>query len=250
MSNCSSPDRRFFTGTESLLEQSNGSHRVKYRGAGERIAYDYALETEHNPVDVSLVLPHYRARNQPLNHRLSMYVGSEQGASIKVKICRSFMPSRTTKFRLEVFSAAHTDITIWLPSDFKGHIHRSSHCKKTSFSSGFTNRIMQNACMTQSRRPSVVSMGNRSIHHFTDLYVSADVPSYSEKENMGFTSGGFDEDEVVVYTAGHVTFRMWDIHRGEPEARCREACKRVFGLGWCAKRAPEVAIDWDFLLED
>ena len=58
------------------------------------------------------------------------------------------------------------------------------------------------------------------------------------------------EDEVVVETAGTVTFRMWDIHRGEPEARCREACKRAFGLGWCSKRSPEVAIDWDFLLED
>ena len=59
-----------------------------------------------------------------------------------------------------------------------------------------------------------------------------------------------EEDEVVVDTAGAVTFRMWDVHRGEPEARCREACRRALGLGWCARRAPEVAIDWDFLLED
>ena len=58
------------------------------------------------------------------------------------------------------------------------------------------------------------------------------------------------EDEVVVDTAGAVRFRMWDVRKGAPEARCREACRRALGLGWCARRAPEVAIDWDFLLED
>ena len=68
--------------------------------------------------------------------------------------------------------------------------------------------------------------------------------------SYGFPLAPPDEDEVVVETTGSVTFRMWDIHRGEPEARCREACKRAFGLGWCSKRSPEVAIDWDFLLED
>ncbi|OJT12242.1 hypothetical protein TRAPUB_11230 [Trametes pubescens] len=244
--------------TESLLEQPTGSHRVKYMGAGEHASHDFALETDDRAIDVSLVLPHYRAHNQPYDHRLSMYVGSESGSSMKVKVCRKFTPSRTTNFRLEVQSASSADVTIWLPSDFKGHIHRSSTCKKVTFSAGFTNRIMRNVCLTQSRRPSVVSVSEHAAHRFTDVYVSDGRAGNGEKR--GSSGGAFPlafaldapggEDEVVVETAGTVTFRMWDIHRGEPEARCREACKRAFGLGWCAKRSNEVAIDWDFLLDD
>ncbi|KAH9934961.1 uncharacterized protein B0H18DRAFT_1082689 [Fomitopsis serialis] len=214
-----------------LLEQPTGSHRVKYHGAGDHSIWDFALETEHRPVDVSLVLPHYRARNQPFDHRLSMYVRSERAESMKVKV-----------FQLEVHSASNADITIWLPSDFRGRIHRSAHCRRVSFSAGFTNRIMQNVCMTQSRRPSLVAAIDKHITQYSDIYISDDAGVYSEKEhwNAGYICGGTEEDEVIVHTAGHVTFRMWD-------ARCREACKRVLGLGWCAKRAPEVAIDWDFL---
>lgn len=59
---------------------------MKYRGAGEGSGWDFALDTEHRPVDVSLMLPHYRARNQPLDHRLTMFVGSDLGESIKVKV--------------------------------------------------------------------------------------------------------------------------------------------------------------------
>lgn len=186
---------------------------------------------------------------------------------------------RTTKFKLEVHSAANSDVTIWLPSDFKGHIHRSTACKKVSFSAGFTNRILRNVCLTQSRRPSAVSMSqsrrpsavsmtDHAAYRFSEIYTVSDgrSPLASPNEKVKFAFPGFgggsgayygtlgcgpaDEDEVVVETAGTVTFRMWDIHRGEPEARCREACKRAFGLGWCSKRSPEVAIDWDFLLDD
>ncbi|KAI9056945.1 hypothetical protein FKP32DRAFT_1638945 [Trametes sanguinea] len=214
--------------TESLLEQPTGSHRVKYMGAGERASHDFTLETDDRPIDVSLVLPHYRAHNQPYDHRLSMYVGSESGSSIKVKVCRKFTPARTTNFKLEVHSAAGADVTIWLPSDFKGHIHRSSACRKVSFSAGFTNRIMRNVCLTQSRRPSVVSMSDHAAHRFSEIYVSDGRPGDKEKAAaaaagafpLGFADGL--EDEVVVETAGSVTFRMWDIHRGEPEARCRD----------------------------
>ncbi len=74
--------------TESLLEQPTGSHRVKYMGAGEHASHDFALETDDRAIDVSLVLPHYRAHNQPYDHRLSMYVGSESGSSMKVKVVR------------------------------------------------------------------------------------------------------------------------------------------------------------------
>ena len=141
------------------------------------------------------------------------------------------------------------DVTIWLPSDFKGRIHRSSRCRKVSFSAGFTNRILRNACLTQSRRPSVVSVSG-STYHYSDVYVSDTGFPSSEKENFYSVGGDAEEDEVFVHIEGHVTFRMWDIHRGEPEARCKEACKRMFGLGFCSKRTREVAIDWDFLLDD
>ncbi|KAI0350196.1 hypothetical protein OH77DRAFT_1413478 [Trametes cingulata] len=238
------------TSTESLLEQPVGSHRVKYMGAGERASHDFALETDDRSIDVSLVLPHYRAHNQPYDHRLSMYVGSECGASIKVKVCRKFTATRPTSFKLEVHSASGADVTIWLPSDFKGRIHRSSSCKKVSFSAGFTNRIMRNVCLTQSRRPSIVSVSDHSAYQFSEIYVSDGRPADKEKHGANLLGFAPAEDEVVVETSGAVTFRMWDIHRGEPEARCREACKRAFGLGWCSKRSNEVAIDWDFLLED
>ena len=75
------------TSTDSLLlEQPSGSHRVKYQGAGARQPFDFALETDSHAIDVSLVLPHYRARNQPYDHRLGMYVGSDSSAPIKVKV--------------------------------------------------------------------------------------------------------------------------------------------------------------------
>ncbi|KAI0781381.1 hypothetical protein BD413DRAFT_600746 [Trametes elegans] len=246
------------TSTESLLEQPTGSHRVKYMGAGPHASHDFALETDVRSIDVSLVLPHYRAHNQPYNHRLSMYVGTNCGRSIRVKVCRKFTPTRTTNFRLDVHASSAADVTIWLPSDFKGRIHRSAACKKAAFSAGFTNRIMRNAALTQSRRPSVVSVSEHSVYRFSELYVSdGRAPCAGEKRaTFGLGPCAFPpdadaaEDEVVVHTAGSVTFRMWDVHRGEPEVRCREACKRALGLGWCTKRSNEVAIDWDFLLED
>ncbi|PCH38426.1 hypothetical protein WOLCODRAFT_136266 [Wolfiporia cocos MD-104 SS10] len=237
--------------TESLLEQPSGSHRVKYRGAGERSKWDFTMDPCRRQIDVSLVLPHYRARNQPLDHRLSMFVGGDDADSIKVKVCRNFQPTRTTKFRLEVHSSSDAaDITIWLPSDFKGRIHRSSRCQRMSFSAGFTNRIMQNVSLTQSRRPSLVADADKQSHQISDIYIAEKASAYPQEDAWSASTlrGDLDEDEVVVITSGQVTFRMWDVHRGEPEARCREACKRVFG--WCTKRAPEVAIDWDFLLDD
>ncbi|GJE87933.1 hypothetical protein PsYK624_040160 [Phanerochaete sordida] len=230
-----------------LLEHANGSHRVKYRGAGPLSPHDFILETGRQNVDVSLVLPHFRARNQPLDHRLSMLVANGGLDPIKVKVCRNFTTARSTRFHLEVYAASSADITVWLPSDFKGHIHRSAHSKRVRFSAGFTNRIMHNVQLTQSRRPSLVTAGAGPDEPYSDIYISHPEPGYAEDKWYG---GVVEEDEVVVHTAGHVTFRMWDIDRGEPEVRAREACKRMFGFGWCAKRTPEVAIDWDFLIED
>ncbi len=120
---------------------------------------------------------------------------------------------------------------------------------------------MQNVQLThsngQSRRPSVVSPND--MYAYSDIYIAnstsdsdSDYDSQYSREKLhhGLGLGAMEEDEVVIHTAGQVTFRMWDIHRGEPEMRAKEACKRMFGFGWCTKRSPEVAIDWDFLLED
>ena len=165
--------------------------------------------------------------------------------------CRNFTTARSTKFHLEVHSSSGADVTIWLPSDFRGVIHRSSHCKRATFSSGFTNRIMSNVELTQSRRPSVITAFQTSTQSgespYSDIYVSN--PVYSEDDKW-FGAGDMEEDEVLVHTSGQVTFRMWDVQRGEPEARYKETCKRMFGFGWCMKRSPEVTIDWDFLLDD
>lgn len=180
-----------------------------------------------------------------------MSVGNDSDSPIKVKVCRTFTPTRIAKFQLEVHSSGESDVTIWLPSDFKGHIHRASTCKKVSFSPGFTNRIMSNVCMTQARRPSVIS-GNMFLtekenpYRYADIYIS-DADPYRPTEKWNASQ---DEDEVIVNTSGNVTFKMWDIHRGEPEAHYKEAAKRIFGFGCCSKRSPEVAIDWDFLLDD
>jgi hypothetical protein len=91
--------------------------------------------------------------------------------------------------------------------------------------------------------------GGNDVFAYSDIYV-ADSDSELEREKLPCGLSGAEEDEVVIHTGGQVTFRMWDIHRGEPEARAKETCKRIFGFGWCTKRSPEVAIDWDFLLDD
>lgn len=108
---------------------------------------------------------------------------------------------------------------------------------------------MQNVHLTQSRRPSVVSAFQSALphddYHYSDIYVSDQLPQDQDK---WFSITGEEEDEVFVYTSGQVTFRMWDVDRGVPETKCKEACKRMFG--WCMKRSPETAIDWDFLLDD
>ena len=84
-------DSHYPSSTESLLEQPSGSQRVKYQGAGSHSNYDYVLDTERrsSPIDVSLVLPHYRAKNQPVDHRLGMYVGNDSNDAIKVKVVRA-----------------------------------------------------------------------------------------------------------------------------------------------------------------
>ena len=200
-------------------EKPIGTRKVKYTAGSE---WDLAVETTQQPIDLLLVLPHYRARHQPVNHRMSMFLGSDS-APIRAKVvstrvtevtslansrprqCRQFPRSN---FYLEV-QGGTSDVTLWLPSDFKGHIH---HTGKAAFSPGFVNRIIRNVRL-----------------------------------NEGIYSNERDGDEVTVCTDGRVEFRMWDIHTGAPESLGKETWKRMFG---CGKKAPETAIDWDFLLND
>jgi hypothetical protein len=123
----------------------------------------------------------------------------------RLRQCRQFPRSN---FYLEV-QGGTSDVTLWLPSDFKGHIH---HTGKAAFSPGFVNRIIRNVRLNE--------------------------------EVYGNERNG---DEVTVCTDGRVEFRMWDIHTGAPESLGKETWKRMFG---CGKKAPETAIDWDFLLND
>ncbi|KAG5647198.1 hypothetical protein DXG03_001157 [Asterophora parasitica] len=170
---------------------AHGTHKVKYQPDEE---WDLQLDLPNQPIDVSLVLPHYRARNQPVDHRMSMYIGSDT-SPIKVKVCRHYPRSR---FYLEVQSDS-SDVTVWLPSDFRGQIHHNA--KTASYSAGFINRIMAHARINE--------------------------PAYDDIN---------DEDDVLVCTRGRVTFRMWDIQTRTPENSQKECLKRMFG---CTRKAPE-----------
>ncbi|KAH9977088.1 hypothetical protein BGW80DRAFT_1543159 [Lactifluus volemus] len=46
----------------------------------------FIADADERPVDVLLVLPHYRARCQPTKHRMSMYIHGR--AEIKATVCR------------------------------------------------------------------------------------------------------------------------------------------------------------------
>lgn len=48
------------------------------------------LKTQ-KPVDISLALPHYRARNQPVDHRLAMFISTES-SPIKLKVVCAISP--------------------------------------------------------------------------------------------------------------------------------------------------------------
>lgn len=59
---------------------------MKFRGAGSDSPHDFILDSEYKPIDVSLLLPHYRAKSQPIDYRLDMCVGNESDESIRVKV--------------------------------------------------------------------------------------------------------------------------------------------------------------------
>ncbi|KAJ7789407.1 hypothetical protein B0H14DRAFT_3891920 [Mycena olivaceomarginata] len=137
---------------QGLIYAPSGSHKVKYTGDN----WDFHLDIPTKAVDLSLVLPHYP---QPM----------------KLKVYRSYYHA---KFEMEV-RASTSDITIWLPSDFKGVIH----CPKaTTFSAGFVNRIM----------------GNVRLNDLDAKHV-------------------YDEDEVIVSTSGRVQIPALLLRAQAPE---------------------------------
>ncbi|KAJ7611593.1 hypothetical protein FB45DRAFT_803606 [Roridomyces roridus] len=188
---------------QNLIQAPTGTHKVRYTGED----WDFFFNAP-KPVDLSLVLPHHRARSQPIDHHFGMFVVNDTHP-MKLKVCRSYCRA---KFQLEV-RASSSDVTIWLPSDFRGAIH----CPRTAtFSAGFINRIMENIRLNESMAPEQLTPP--------------------------------DEDEVVVSTSGNVSFRMWDVQTGTPENTHKETFKRLF---CCARKSPETAAhDWDFLLEN
>ena len=108
-------------------------------------------------------------------------------------------------------SAHGGDVTIWLPSDFRGRIHRAgvgagvpsssssasapgsaagpsmTPARRVSFSAGFTNTIMRNVSLTQSRRPSVVSVAPAaaSEYRFSEKALPP-LPYYSSNEKQSY----------------------------------------------------------------
>jgi hypothetical protein len=200
---------------------------VRYAPKSE---WDYFEESGHKPIDTSLALPHYRARSQPIGHRLNLFVGTDS-ADIKVKVVSRQQPGSISQssftfgqcrtyprvnFYLEVH-AGSADVIVWLPSDFKGHIyhpsssspHSPSH--KLRFSTGFVNHIMPRVRLNEE----------------------------------AYNNDG--QDEVFVRSTGKVTFKMWDIVTAAPEKKSKETWKRLLS---CSRRTREKPMNWDFLLED
>jgi len=166
-----------------LIEQPLvGTVKVGYSSIAE---FDYEGRTLDAPVDLTLAIPQYRPRRQPDQHRVSMFVSSETG-SVRVKVARYCLHRA---FNLEVLGSS-SEITIWVPSNFKGFI--STTGTRASFSAGFTNHILPN------------------------VYINTPVPK------------DWEGDEIFVSTLGPVTFRMWDVFTQAPEVPHKEVWKRMF----------------------
>jgi hypothetical protein len=83
---------------------STGPHKVKYHGTGED--WDTTIENEKG-VDVSLVLPQHRARTQPLNYRMNMFVASE--GDVKAKVVSSPFVVKVLDARSDGISTVPSD---------------------------------------------------------------------------------------------------------------------------------------------
>jgi len=65
---------------------------VKYQGESD---WDFHVDGGRSAVDMSLILPHYRARHQPVDHRMSMFVANDN-EPIKLKVVRRTSSSNFT----------------------------------------------------------------------------------------------------------------------------------------------------------
>ncbi|KAI0318432.1 hypothetical protein OF83DRAFT_25132 [Amylostereum chailletii] len=200
-----------------LREKLVGSQKVHYQSQRD---WDFVVNSDDEPIDLTLILPHYRAYNQPTGHRMSMYIHSQRG-EVKSKICRS---SPRSPFFLSVHSSGLVPVTLYLPSDFNGTIRFPVRQPKVSCSAGFNNHILPRVHFSSSTR-----------HGSTE----------------------YDADEVEIYASGPVQLRMWDVAEGAPERSAREVIRQMYrrasskNLRVEAKSQthPQV-IDWDFLLDD
>jgi hypothetical protein len=197
-----------------------GTHKVHYQPQHQ---WDFFADADEHPVDLSLVLPHYRARNQPPAHRMSMFVHSR--GEIKSTVCRQ---SSRTPFHLAVHSSSSAPVTLCLPSDFCGKIYLSSSQSKVTLSPGFTNNVISRVRFAR-------------------------LPSPEEKRMNRFSEDG--SDEVEIHATGLITLRIWDVVEGAPERVAREAwrkmCRRaISSKSLRGEQRARQAVDWDFLLDD
>jgi len=193
-------------------ETGSGSRKIHYN---PHAAWDFLAATDSEHIDLNLMLPHYRAHNQPLHHRMGMYIHSRHG-EIKAKVCRK----ARSPFLLSVHSQSGAPVTVYLPSDFSGTVRLPSPAQKLHISAGFSNHI----------RPRV---------HFTA----------SARRRPADPS----EDELEIHSAGPVHLRMWDVCEGAPEKPAREAWRKLCRASAKNLRvASETSrpMDWDFLLDD
>lgn len=69
-----------------------GTYKVKYNAYDDQ---DFQLDVEHAPVDLTLIMPHYRALHQPVGHKMTMAIRNRSG-STKLKVVGSSSPPRMT----------------------------------------------------------------------------------------------------------------------------------------------------------
>lgn len=69
---------------------TSGTYKVKYHADD---AQDFVLDVDRTPVDLTLIMPHYRALNQPIDHKMSMFVVNRFGSTkLKVVSLRTHLP--------------------------------------------------------------------------------------------------------------------------------------------------------------
>lgn len=105
-----------------LQLSSCGTYKVKYQPDED---WDFYLDVFHKPADISLALPHYRARNQPIEHRMNVFVGGET-SPMRIKVVCPF-----TYFSSQVpfFNVCHAVPTISstkiLPRSTRWYVRRN-----------------------------------------------------------------------------------------------------------------------------